>query len=192
MNELHNPWTVLDKKDIYDNAWINVTEFDVLNPSGGKGIYGKVHFKNNAIGIIALDDKLNTYLVGQYRFPLKKYSWEIPEGGGPIGIDPLDSAKRELKEETGLVAEQWTKLLDLHLSNSVTDEYCCVFMARGLRQEEAMPEETEQLAVKKVPFEEAYGMVVNGTITDTIAVTAILKVKIMLMEGKLTSTTKHL
>jgi 8-oxo-dGTP pyrophosphatase MutT (NUDIX family) len=185
MNEQHNPWTVLNKKEVYDNPWINLTEFDVINPSGGKGIYGKVHFKNNAIGVIALDEELNTYLVGQYRFTLNKYSWEIPEGGGPLGIDLLESAKRELKEETGLVAGEWTKLLDLHLSNSVTDEYSCIFMARSLKQEEAMPEETEQLVVKKVPFDEVYEMVEKGIITDSIAVAGILKVKILLLEGKL-------
>ena len=94
---------------------------------------------------------MNTYLVGQFRFTLDQYSWEIPEGGGPIGIDLLESAKRELKEETGLIAEEWTKLLDLHLSNSVSDEYGCIYLARALKQEEAMPEETEQLAIKKVP-----------------------------------------
>lgn len=185
MNEQHNPWTILNKKVVYDNPWINVTEFDVLNPSGGKGIYGKVHFKNNAIGIIALDENLNTYLVGQYRFPLNKHSWEIPEGGGLLGVDLLESAKRELREETGLVAGEWTKLLDLHLSNSVTDESGCIFLARQLKQEEAMPEETEQLVVKKMPFEEAFAMVEQGIITDTLAVTAILKVKILLLEGKL-------
>ena len=185
MNEEHNPWTILNEKEVYENPWIKLTEFDVLNPSGGKGLYGKVHFKNNAIGIIALDENLNTYLVGQYRFPLNKYSWEIPEGGGPLGIDLLESAKRELKEETGLVAAEWTKLLDLHLSNSVTDEFGCIFLARQLKQEEAMPEETEQLVVKKVPFEEAYAMVEQGKITDSLAVTAILKVKILLLEGKL-------
>lgn len=185
MYEEENPWQILGMKEVYHNPWINLTEFDVLNPGGGKGIYGKVHFKNNAIGIIPLDEELNTYLVGQYRFPLNKYSWEIPEGGGPLGIDLLDSAKRELKEETGLVAEEWTKLLDLHLSNSVTDEYGCIYLARKLKQEEAMPEETEQLVVKKVPFEAAYGMVEQGLITDSITVTAILKVKLLLFEGKL-------
>ena len=185
MNEQHNPWTVLGKKEIYDNPWINVTEFDVLNPSGGKGIYGKVHFKNLAIGIIPLDDEMNTYLVGQYRFTLNEYSWEIPEGGGPFGIDILESAKRELKEETGLVAEEWTKLMNFNLSNSVCDEHGGIFMARKLKQEEAMPEETEQLVVKKVPFEEAYQMVEDGRITDSLAVAAILKVKILLLEGKI-------
>jgi hypothetical protein len=101
MDENYNPWRVLNRKEIYDNAWINVTQFDVINPAGGNGIYGKVHFKNWAIGILPLDDALNTYLVGQYRFVLNQYSWEIPEGGGPIGIDALESAKRELREETG-------------------------------------------------------------------------------------------
>ncbi len=185
MKEHNNPWTTLGQKEVYDNKWIQVTEFDVLNPSGGKGIYGKVHFKNYAIGIIPLDKELNTYLVGQYRFALNQYSWEIPEGGGPRGVDILESAKRELKEETGLMAGEWTKILDLHLSNSVSDEYGTIFLARELRQEEAAPEETEELAVKKVPFEEAYQMVENGIITDSLAVAAIMKVKIMLLEGKI-------
>lgn len=185
MNEQHNPWTIAGQKEIYDNPWIRVTEYDVINPSGGKGIYGKVHFKNLAIGIIPLDEELNIYLVGQYRFTLNQYSWEIPEGGGPHSIDILESAKRELKEETGLVAEEWTKLGNVHLSNSVCDEHGGIFMARKLKQEQAMPEETEQLIVKKVPFAEAYEMVERGTITDSLAVTAILKVKILLLEGKL-------
>jgi 8-oxo-dGTP pyrophosphatase MutT (NUDIX family) len=185
MDEKHNPWKVVSQKEMYDNAWINVAEFNVINPSGGNGIYGKVHFKNWAIGILPLDEELNTYLVGQYRFVLNEYSWEIPEGGGPIGVDALESAKRELKEETGLVATEWTQLLKLHLSNSVSDEYGIVFLARGLKQEEAMPEETEQLVVKRVPFEEAYKMVEDGIITDSIAVAAILKVKILILEGKI-------
>src|SRR3954451_23971648 len=155
MDEKNNPWKIIVQKDIYDNPWINVTEFDVINPSGGKGIYGKVHFKNIAIGIIPLDDDLNTYLVGQFRFAIDQYSWEIPEGGGPLIIDVLESAKRELKEETGLVAEEWVKLSDIYLSNSVSDERGVLYMARKLKQEEAMPEETEQLVVKKIPFEEA-------------------------------------
>src|SRR5215212_6654536 len=185
METQQNPWKVLGSEVKYDNNWIKVTEFDVINPSGGKGIYGKVHFKNLAIGVMPLDDDLNTYLVGQYRFTLEQYTWEIPEGGGPHNIDILESAKRELKEETGLIAEEWTKLMDFHLSNSVCDEHGGIFMARKLKQEQAMPEETEDLAVKKVPFEKAYQMVEDGIITDSLAVAAILKVKIMLLEGKL-------
>jgi 8-oxo-dGTP pyrophosphatase MutT (NUDIX family) len=180
-----NPWQILHQKSIYDNKWISVTEYDVINPSGGKGIYGKVHFKNMAIGILPLDDELNTWLVGQYRFPLEQYSWEIPEGGGPLHIDALESAKRELLEETGLVAEEWTKLMDFHLSNSVSDEQGTIFLARKLSQQEAEPDETEDLVVKKVPFEEAYRMVENGTITDSMAVAAILKVKLMMLEGRI-------
>jgi 8-oxo-dGTP pyrophosphatase MutT (NUDIX family) len=185
MKEHINPWTTLGQREIYNNNWIQVTEYNVLNPSGGKGIYGKVHFKNYALGIIPLDEELNTYLVGQYRYVLNQYSWEIPEGGGPSGIDILDSAKRELKEETGLVAREWTKLLDLHLSNSVSDEYGSIFLARELQQEEAAPEETEVLVVKKVPFDEAYRMVEEGIITDSLSVAAIMKVKILLLEGKI-------
>jgi 8-oxo-dGTP pyrophosphatase MutT (NUDIX family) len=185
MDETHNPWKILGEKNIYDNQWINVTEYHVINPSGGKGIYGKVHFKNLAVGIIPLDEDLNTYLVGQFRFAINQYSWEIPEGGGMYDTDILDSAKRELKEETGLVAEEWTKLSDFHLSNSVCDENGAIFLARRLRQEEAEPEDTEQLVVKKVPFEKAYQMVEKGIITDSLAVAAILKVKILLLEGKL-------
>ena len=185
MNESHNPWKILGEKKIYDNKWIGLTEFDVINPSGGKGIYGKVHFKNFAIGVVPLDEDLNTYLVGQFRFSLNAYTWEIPEGGGPLNVEPLESAKRELIEETGLVAREWTQIMHLHLSNSVSDEYGLIFLARELSQRQAMPEETEQLVVKKVPFEEAYQMVESGEITDSMTVAGILKVKLMLLQGKL-------
>lgn len=180
-----NPWRIISAKPIYDNKWISVTEYDVINPNGGKGIYGKVHFKNAAIGILPLDDELNTYLVGQYRFALDQYSWEIPEGGGPLEQDILQSAKRELLEETGLEAAEWTELMEFHLSNSVSDEHGHIFLARKLTQRQSQPEETEELSVKKVPFEEAYRMVEDGRITDSMAVAAILKVKIMLLEGKI-------
>ena len=185
MNEQHNPWQVKGEQAVYDNPWIKVTHYDVINPSGGKGIYGKVHFKGTAIGILPLDGQLNTWLVGQYRFPLNQYSWEIPEGGGPLGTEPLLSAKRELLEETGLVAAEWSVLLDMHLSNSVSDEYGLVYLARQLEQHTAEPEETEQLVVKKLPFEEAYRMVESGAITDSLSVAAILKVKLMLLDGRI-------
>ena len=185
MNESVNPWKVLGEKEIYDNKWISVTEYDVINPSGGKGIYGKVHFKNFAVGIIPLDDELNTYLVGQFRFTINAYSWEIPEGGGPVDEDILESAKRELREETGLVAGEWARIMHLHLSNSVCDEYGVIFLARNLSQQQARPEETEQLVVKKVPFEEVYRMVNEGKITDSLTVAGILKVKLMMLQGNL-------
>jgi 8-oxo-dGTP pyrophosphatase MutT (NUDIX family) len=174
-----NPWTILESKKIYQNPWISLTEHQVLNPAGGKGIYGEVHFENYAIGIIAIDEDDHICLVGQYRFPLKQYSWELPEGGGPLDGNPLDSAKRELLEETGLVAKEWTEVLRMHLSNSVSDELGILYLAKDFEQFEAQPEETEQLEVKKIPFEEAYQMVMNGEITDSLTIAGILKVKLI-------------
>ncbi|MEM6723516.1 MAG: NUDIX hydrolase, partial [Bacteroidota bacterium] len=107
---MENPWTKLSEALQYDNPWIRITEHQVLNPNGNPGIYGVVHFKNVAIGIVPLDEEYNTWLVGQYRYTLEQYSWEIPEGGGPLGTDPLKSAKRELLEETGITAKEWTNI----------------------------------------------------------------------------------
>ena len=183
-NPQHNPWQTLSGAERYDNPWINVTQYEVLNPSGKPGIYGKVHFKNLAIGVIPLDDDMNTWLVGQYRYTIDQYSWEIPEGGGPLGIDPIDSAKRELLEETGLKATRWNEVLRMHLSNSVSDELAIIYVARGLQQFDPEPEETEQLIVKKVPFEQAYQMVLNGQITDSMSVAGIMRLQLMLLEGK--------
>lgn len=180
-----NPWKVLNSQKIYDHNWISLTEHQVLNPSGGEGIYGEVHFKNIAIGILPLDNEDNTWLVGQYRFPLKAYSWEIVEGGGALGIDPLESAKRELEEETGLTATSFTVVQKMHLSNSVSDELAIIYVAQGLELGEASPEETEELVVRKMPFPTAYQMVINGEITDSISVAAILKTNILIQEGKI-------
>ena len=181
MNQ-QNPWQTKSSKKIYENPWISLTEHQVINPSGGKGIYGEVTFKNYAIGIIAIDEDDLIYLVGQYRYPLKQYSWELPEGGGPLDQEPLDSAKRELLEETGLVAQHWEEVLRMHLSNSVSNELGILYLAKDFEQFEAQPEETEQLEVKKIPFEEAYQMVIKGEITDSLTVAGILRVKLM-MQG---------
>lgn len=180
-----NPWQITSEQVAYDNPWINVTEYQVIDPSGNPGIYGKVHFKNIAIGVFPLDDELNTYLVGQFRFALGQYSWEMPEGGGPVGTDPLESAKRELLEETGLKATKWTEIQRLHLSNSVSDELSILYLAQNLQQFEAEPEDTEQLIVKKLPFNEVYQMVCEGTITDAMTIVAVLKVQVMILEGHL-------
>jgi 8-oxo-dGTP pyrophosphatase MutT (NUDIX family) len=180
-----NPWQTLESEIKYDNNWIRLTEHQVINPSGGKGIYGEVHFKNYAIGILALDEDYNTWLVGQYRYPLKAYSWEIPEGGGPLDEEPLESARRELLEETGMSAETWIEIQCMHLSNSVSDELSIIYVAKNLIQGIPMPEETEQLEIKKVSFETAYEMVLKGEITDSMSVAAILKAKIMILNGEL-------
>ena len=184
MNENHNPWQIVSSEEKYDNKWINVTEHQVINPSGNPGIYGAIHFKNQAVGIIPLDEENNTWLVGQYRFMLNQYSWEIPEGGAPFGEDPVLGAARELEEETGLRAERFTPLVKMHLSNSVGDEYAVIYLAQGLSQHTAMPEDTEQLQVKKLPFEEVYEMVMDGRITDSMTVAAVLRLKIIMMAGK--------
>jgi len=124
MNEAHNPWTVLNERIVYDNKWIGLTEYDVLNPGGGKGIYGKVRYKNLAIGVLPLDDEGNTWLVGQYRFVLNAYSWEIPEGGGDPALPPVESARRELLEETGLVAAEWLPLMTSGASDNSEPAAC--------------------------------------------------------------------
>jgi ADP-ribose pyrophosphatase len=183
--ENSNPWKTLTSDIVFDNPWIKVTKHDVINPSGKPGNYSVVHFKNIAIGIIPLDEDMNTWIVGQYRYPLKQYSWEIPEGGGKHGVPVMDSAKRELLEETGIKAEKWTKILDMHLSNSVSDEYATVFIAQVLSFTKPEPEETEQLHVMKIPFELAYSMVMQGKITDSMSVAGILKTKILMQTGML-------
>ena len=171
---MDNPWRTLRSSLRYDNPWISVTHHDVLNPSGGAGIYGVVHFKNRAIGVLALQDDGTTYLVGQYRYALNSYSWEIPEGGGPHAENPLAAAKRELLEETGLRAREWRQILRMHLSNSVSDEESIVYLATDLEQGEASPEETERLELRRLPFTEVLEMVQRGQITDSITVAAVL------------------
>ena len=182
-NEEKNPWTTLKSELIYDCPWITLTKHDVLNPAGNPGTYNVVNFKNLAIGVLPLDKDGNTWIVGQYRYPLKQYSWEIPEGGGKLGVPPLESAKRELLEETGIVAKRWTQIQTMHLSNSVSDEFCILYLAQDLHFEKAEPEETEKLQVKKIPFEELYQMVLKGEATDSLTVTAVLKIKLMMKEG---------
>jgi len=174
---MNNPWSTLSSHEVYNNNWIQVEEHQIINPAGGKGIYGKIHFKNKAIGIVALDENNNTWLVGQWRYPLNQWSWEIPEGGGPLDNEVLDSAKRELKEETGMIANHWTMIQRVHLSNSVSDEEGFIFLAEEVTQGENDLEETEaDLKVWKLPFDDAVTMVLDGKITDSLSVMGILKV----------------
>ena len=184
MSDEKNPWTILSSQLQYDNPWIRVTEHQVLNPAGGEGIYGVVHFKNLALGVVAYEDGW-IWMVGQYRFPLETYSWELPEGGGPLGIDALESAKRELREETGLEAAHYEPILEMDLSNSVSDERAIVYLATGLSQGEAAPEETEELKVRKMRLEEVYEMVERREIRDSLTVAAVYKVMLMKARGEL-------
>jgi len=176
MQEHKSSWKKLSSKDIYDNPWIHLEEHQVINPGGGQGIYGKVSFKNKAIGIIPIDEDFNTWLVGQFRYTLNEYSWEIPMGGGPLNEDILDTAKRELKEETGLIAANWENILRIHTSNSVTDEEGFVFLARDLTITDRELEETESdLKLWKLPLKDAIKMVMDNKITDSISIGGLLK-----------------
>lgn len=175
MSKQQSSWQTLSTEIKYDNKWITLTEHQVINPAGSKGIYGKVHFKNKAIGIVALDPDNNIWLVGQHRYTLNEWSWEIPEGGGALDQDILESAKRELKEETGLTANKWTKLMRFHTSNSVTDEEGHIFLAEELTAGKNALEDTEaDMQVKKVHLTEALKMINEGTITDSMSVAGIL------------------
>jgi len=177
LNELDNPWQTTGSRPIYDNPWIAVREDSVINPGGGRGIYGIVEFKGLAIGIIPVDEQRHTWLVGQYRYAIDKYSWELPMGGSPLANDPLDGARRELAEETGLSAGTWRHLMKVHTSNSVTNETGHVYLATDLQQGSAMPDETEKLAIRRLPLEQAFDMAADGSITDCITLAGLLRLQ---------------
>jgi 8-oxo-dGTP pyrophosphatase MutT (NUDIX family) len=172
---MENPWKFISSKVVYENAWIKVREDEVIRPDGQKGIYGVVDTRI-ATAVIALTDQNEIYLVGQYRYPLSLYSWEIIEGGTDDNEDPLDCAKRELKEEAGLIAKEWTTLMEtIHLSNCYSSERGIIFVARGLKEVEKEPEGTEVLEIKKIDFKKALQMVLDGEITDSLSVMGILR-----------------
>lgn len=177
-----NPWTVRGTKIVYSNPWITVREDDVVSPGGVPGIYGVVEARI-ATGVVALTDDNEIYLVGQYRYPVNEYSWEIPEGGSDPKEDPLATAQRELREETGLVGRHWEQLGgEIHLSNCFSAERGFLYIARGLSQEESSPEHTEQLVVRKVPFTECLRMVEQGEIKDSLTIIAVLRVASLLRQ----------
>lgn len=169
-------WKTLSSRVVFDNPWITVFEDRVVNPGGGNNDYGHVHFKNRAVAIVPLDEEGNTWLVGQDRYTLGINTWELPMGGAPLEESPLEAARRELKEETGLTAGKWTELMHLHTSNSITDEAGIVFIAEELTEGESEPEETENIRLRKLKLIEAVEMALRGEITDAISVAALLNV----------------
>ena len=168
-------WQRLTVEEVYENPWIKVTHEVVKTPSNTDGIYGVVHFKSRAVGILPIDDNGYTWLVKQSRYTLNEYTWEIPEGGAPLDEPPLMAAQRELREETGLSAKSWEPWLRLHLSNSVTDEEAIVYLATELSSGEMQLDTTEDIEVSHLPLQQAIDMVVSGEITDAISVAALLK-----------------
>jgi len=169
-------WKTLSSNVVFDNPWMTVLEDRVVNPSGGENTYGHVRFKNRAVAIIPIDDDNNTWLVGQDRYTLAEYSWELPMGGAAKNEDPLEAAKRELREETGIRAARWSEIMRLHTSNSITDEEGLVFVAKELRQGEPEFGETEKLEIRRLPLTEAIAMAIDGEITDAISVAALLRI----------------
>lgn len=179
------PWGVTRETVVYDNPWITLTEYDAVAPTGRPALYGKVTFKNRAIGVVPLHADGTVTLVGQNRFPHANYSWEIPEGGAPLAEDPLDGARRELAEEVGLQAADWRPILTMELSNSITDEICHGYLALDLTPTPMAPDETEDLAIARVPFAEALDAAVSGHMPDSLTVALLLRVHHMAVKGQL-------
>jgi 8-oxo-dGTP pyrophosphatase MutT (NUDIX family) len=174
MEDVENgPWTRHSRRVAYENAWITIWHDEVTRPDGSPGVYGVVHFANLAAGVLAVDEDDRVPLVGQHRYPLDEYSWEIPEGGVPEGETALEGARRELLEETGVEAAEWRELGRVHLSNSISDELAVLFVATGLRRGEANPDASEDLRVQWLPFDEVLAMTLDGRITDAMSVVAI-------------------
>jgi 8-oxo-dGTP pyrophosphatase MutT (NUDIX family) len=176
-----NPWHRLSRRVAYENSWIEVLRDDVISADGRPGIRGVVHFRHLAIGAVPIDASNRILLVGQFRYPLDKYSWEIPRGGGGFDEQPEEAARRELAEETGYFGGEWRELCRAELSNSVTDEVAILFVATGLEAGPASPEGTEQLQLRWVPFEEALAMLARREIADAMTIMALQK---LALEGR--------
>ena len=183
-DHIPSPWKRRSRRLVYENAWIQVFHDEVLRPDGETGVYGVMHPRTYAVGIVALDDRDRVLLVGQYRYTLDRYSWEIPEGGVPVGDDPPEGARRELAEETGYRADDWRELMRFSLANSATDETGAIYLATGLTEGDADPDETEQLAVRWMAFEEAVERVRSGELFDSMTQMGILRVALDRATGR--------
>ena len=175
-------WKRLESRTVFDNPWMRVLEDHVINPGGGENQYGHVHFKNLAIAIVPIDTDGHTWLVGQDRYTLGEYSWEVPMGGSPLADDRVASAHRELREETGLSAGRMTELMKVHTSNSITDEVGYIYLAEELTAGEQDLEQTENITARRLPLEDAIDMVYDGSITDAMSCVALMRVRDLLRQ----------
>lgn len=177
------PWLRHSRRTAYENPWISVWHDEVSRPDGSPGIYGVVHFANLAAGVVVIDDQDRVLLVGQHRYTLDEWAWEIPEGGVAPDEAPLDGIRRELREETGVEAAEWVELARVDLSNSVTDERGILWLATGVRHGEAAPEPSEAIESRWLPFEEALAMTLDGRITDVLTIVGLQRVALARLAG---------
>ena len=178
-------WRSLTAQTVFQNPWIRIESHDVIAPTGNPAHYGLVKFANRAIAVLPLHDDGTVSLVGQARFAVNAYSWELPEGGGPHDEDPSQAAMRELREETGLVAADLREILSFDMSNSVTDEVAVCFLATGLSQSETAPDETEAFEYARVPFKTLLDAAIKGQVRDGLTVVSVLRVHHMAVSGDL-------
>jgi 8-oxo-dGTP pyrophosphatase MutT (NUDIX family) len=180
-----DPWIVKRKTRAFENQWLALDQYDVVRPDGGDGTYTVVRPHRLAVGVLPIEPDGSVHLVGQWRFPLGRYSWEMPEGGAEPGEDPLDCAKRELAEETGLSAGRYERVLEMDISNSLTDERGVIYLAFDLKHGDSSPEATEVLRRRRAPFMDVLDRVADGRIRDGLTVAAVLRAHHMAVTGEL-------
>lgn len=180
-----NPWTTLGAEARFEDPWIRVEQHEVINAAGIRGSYGVVRFKKHGVGIVPIDAEGRTLLVGQWRYPLGRHLWEIPEGGHTYDEDALDAARRELREEVGVTARSWRQMLQMEMSTALTDERVTCFVAWDLEAADAEPDPQEVLAVRRLPLVEAIALARRGEISDAVSIAALLKLDTMIARGEL-------
>jgi 8-oxo-dGTP pyrophosphatase MutT (NUDIX family) len=179
-----NPWRTRSSRIAYQNPWIRVREDQVVRPDGGDGIYGVVEIRPS-VGVIAFNEREEVVLVGQWRYPHDRYSWEIPRGGSHEGeADMLEVAKRELAEEAGVTAQTWEYIGAVDCCNGVVNDVQSLYVAGNLTLVETNPDPEEEIAVVWKPFREAVAMCIDGRITEVSSIAGILMVDRLRCKGK--------